>query len=265
MYVDVGGNKTYFYTGSRPFNAELPSIVFIHGAGSDHTVWVLQSRYFAHHGYNALAVDMPGHGRSAGEVRASLAGYGDWIAAFLDALAVSQASMVGHSMGSLIALEVAARHPQRVSKLALIGVSTPMAVTDTLLSAAEENDHGAFDMINIWGHALGQIGGHQAPGMWMMGGAVRLLERSGRGVLHNDLKACNDYQDGVASGGAVACPTLLLVGEEDMMAPPRRAAELAKTIADARVKQIESCGHMLMGERPEEVLDALIEHIVVAA
>ena len=61
MYINVDGNKTYFYSGSRPFDARLPSIVFIHGAGLDHTVWVLQSRYFAHHGFNSLAVDLPGH------------------------------------------------------------------------------------------------------------------------------------------------------------------------------------------------------------
>ena len=259
MYVDVGGNKTYVYTGSRPFDADLPCIVFIHGAGSDHTVWVLQSRYFAHHQFNAIAVDLPGHGRSAGEACETLEAYADWIADLLDALSIARAAMVGHSMGSLVALEVAARHSSRVSKLALIGVSTPMAVTDALLSAAQNNDHSAFDMINIWGHALGHIGGHQAPGMWMMGAAVRLLERSGPGVLYTDLNACNDYLHGVDSGRAVKCPALLILGEQDMMSPPRRAMELAAAIEDAKVHQIEGSGHMLMGERPEQVLDALIE------
>ena len=262
MFVDVDQQKTYIYTGSRGFDPDLPSILFIHGAGLDHTVWVLQSRYFAHHQYNALAVDLPGHGRSSGEVCPTLEAYADWISRFLDALAIEQAVMVGHSMGSLVALEVAARHPDRVSKLALIGTATPMLVADVLLDAAEANDHAAFDMINIWGHTIGQLGGHQAPGMWMMGSAVRLLERSGPGVLHNDLSACNDYHTGAEAGAKVQCPTLMLLGELDMMSPPKRAQELARAIASVTVAEIEGCGHMLMGERPEQVLDSLIEHVM---
>ena len=258
MQIQVDGESTYIYTGSRAFVAEQPSIVFVHGGGLDHTVWVLQSRYFAHHGFNALAMDLPGHGRSTGTPPDSIEGYADWIVRFLDALDIADASVTGHSMGSLVALEAAARHCDRVTCLGLIGTATPMPVADILLDAAEANEHAAFDMINIWGHTIGQIGGHRAPGMWMMGGAVRLLERASPGVLYNDLKACNDYELG-QSGKRVKCRTSLILGELDMMSPPKRAQTIADDIADRHIVIVPECGHMLMAERPDEVLEALVE------
>ena len=258
MQIQVDGENIYIYTGSRDFVPEQPSILFVHGGGLDHTVWVLQSRYFAHHGFNALAVDLPGHGRSTGSCPESVEGYADWAVKVLDALDIDEAAVTGHSMGSLVALETAARHPDRVSCLGLIGTATPMPVVDVLLDAAKANDHSAFDMVNIWGHTIGQIGGHRAPGMWMMGGAVRLLERSPPGVLHNDLKSCDDYELG-ESGKQVRCPTSLILGELDMMSPPKRAQTLADDLAERRIVMVPECGHMLMAERPDEVLEALVE------
>ncbi len=259
MRIEVSRESTYAYTGAREVDPGQPSVVFVHGAGLDHSVWVLQSRYFAHHGRNSLALDLPGHGRSAGQPCRSIEVYADWVIEFLDALSIEQAALVGHSMGSLVALEGAARHPDRVSALGLVGVSVPMPVSDALLAAAGANDHAAIDMINVWGHSLGQLGGHRGPGQWMMGGAVRLLERSRPGVLHNDLRACNDYQHGLAAGENVRCPSVLVIGERDMMSPPKRSFALAGEIRDARTVIVPECGHMLMAERPDEVLDALIE------
>lgn len=257
MIIDVDSAATYVYTGAQSFKEALPSIVFIHGGGCDHTVWVLQSRYFANHHYNALAVDLPGHGRSEGDLCTSIEGYADWIIKMLNELHISQAVVAGHSMGSLVALECAARHPTRVSHLALIGTSTPMPVTDELLNAAGENAVEAFDMINIWGHTLGHIGGHRAPGMWMMGGTVRLLQRSGPGVLHNDLNACNTYKLG-GSAAKVTCPTTLILGELDMMSPPKRAQKLVEDIPNSTVNEVIGSGHMLMAEKPDEVLESLV-------
>lgn len=259
MRTTVDGEPIFTYTGARDFDSAQPSIVFVHGNGLDHTVWVLQSRYFAHHEFNALAIDLPGHGRSGGDALCDISAYADWTARYLDALSIDRAALVGHSMGSLIALETAARHPERVSHLALIGTSSPMPVTDQLLDAAQADDHSAFDMINIWGHAIGHLGGHRAPGMWMMGSAIRLLERSGPGVLHSGLKACNEYQHGLDSAAKVQCPTVLVLGELDMMSPPKRALAVAQSIPNARKVMVPRCGHMLMAERPDEVLEALID------
>jgi len=261
MLLHVEERKTYLYTGSRDFDPDRESIVFVHGAALDHTVWLLQSRYFAHHGRNVLAVDLPGHGRSDGPLIDSIPGMADWVIAVTDALNIPAVTLVGHSMGSLVTLEAAARHPQRATRLALLGSAVPMAVAEPLLSAARDNRHAGLDMINIWGHsAAAQVGGSQTPGMWMTGATLRLLERAGPNVLFNDLNACNEYGQGLASAARVPCPALLLAGRHDIMTPLKTARELAAALSEGRLHTLD-CGHLLMSERPNEVLDALIEFV----
>ena len=262
MIIKVNNHQTYIYTGAKEFVAEQPTIVFVHGNGLDHTVWQLQSRYFAHHGKNVLAVDLPGHGRSEGAPLTNISAMGDWVVDVLDALEIDHAAIVGHSMGSLVALEAAARHPERISKLALVGTAVPMAVSDPLLNAAKENKFDAFDMINLWGHSnFGQMGGNQAPGMWMSAATVRLLARSKPGVLYAGLNACNEYKDGLDSGAKVRCSTLMILGQLDVMTPQRLGRELEKVIPNVQTKVLAKCGHMLMAEKPNQVLNALIEFL----
>ncbi len=262
MEFSVDDKPVFAATGGRPFDPALPSIVFVHGAAMDHTVWALQTRYFAHHGRNVLAIDLPGHGRSAGPALADMGAMADWVIRALDALGIETAKLVGHSMGSLVVLKAAARHSGRVTGLALLGTSVPMQVTDALLSAAEAGNHSAFDMVNLWGHSRdGQVGGNRAPGLWMTGGGLRLLERSGPGVMYAAMKACNDYTDGLVSAKQIACPALLVLGDRDAMTPPKAAQSLAEAIPGSRTVVLKGCGHMMMAEQPDQVLDALISHI----
>ena len=262
MEISVDDTSVSAATGGRIFDPALPTLVFIHGAAMDHTVWALQTRYFAHHGRNVLALDLPGHGHSAGPALAEVADIADWVTRVLDALEIEAAQLVGHSLGSLVALETAARHPERVTALALLGTAVPMPVTDALLSAAESNDHDALDMVNLWGHSRdGQMGGNRAPGLWMTGGGLRLLERSGPGVLHAALSACNAYTHGLASAANVQCPTLLLLGDRDAMTPPKAAKALAEALPNSTMVVLKGCGHMMMAEQPDQVLDALIAHL----
>lgn len=258
MRLTVQSHETFVYTAGRDIDLSLPSVVFIHGAANDHSVWALQSRYFAYHGWNALAVDLPGHGTSRGKPHAAVGAMADWIAALLDELKIERAAIIGHSMGSLAALETAARYPQKISKLVMVGTAVPMAVSDTLLNAALANDHAAFDMVNIWGHtAAAQIGSNPLPGVWMAGDFLRLLEKSKPDVLGNDLKACNDYRDGIAAAAKVSRPTLLLLGKNDMMTSPKMTKELTTAMKDCRVVVLERSGHIPMAEEPDATLEAL--------
>ena len=262
MEFTVDDKAVFAATGGRPFDPAQPTVVFVHGAAMDHTVWALQTRYFAHHGRNVLALDLPGHGRSAGPPFNKMADMADWVIRGLDALKIETAQLVGHSMGSLVVLEAAARHPDRVTGLALLGTSVPMPVTDALLSAAEAGDHSAFDMVTLWGLSRdGQVGGNRAPGLWMTGGGLRLLERSGEGVMFAAMTACNDYTHGLHSAAKVQCPTLLVLGDRDAMTPPKAAKALAAAIPKSETVVLKGCGHMMMAEQPDPVLDALISHL----
>ncbi|MCK5366761.1 MAG: alpha/beta hydrolase [Gammaproteobacteria bacterium] len=259
MNLVVDGHDVYAYTGAKEFQATRDPLVFVHGGGLDHTVWLLQSRYFAHHGRGVMAVDLPAHGKSGGVALASIPDMADWVVRLMDAAGVETATLIGHSLGALVVHETAARHPGRIRCIVTLGISIPMPVTDALLAAAKADKHDAFDMLNIWGHgSRAQVGGNQVPGMWMMGSGVRLLERSAPGVLYADLNACNEYRDGLASSALIACPVHVILGKDDRMSPVKAARPLLESLADGRVTVIEDCGHMLMAEKPGEVLDLLI-------
>ena len=260
LEIRVDGRKVFAATGGRTFDPASPTVVFIHGASMNRTVWSAQARYFAHHGRGVLAPDLPGHGNSEGGLLATVEDVAGWIVRFMDAAGVDRAALVGHSMGSLPVLEAAARHPDRIERIALLGASAPMPVSAALLGAAKADDHAAYDMVTLWGHGKrAQIGGNDAPGLWVTVGGLRLLERGGDGVLHNDMKACDDYAAGLEAAAGVRCPATLILGENDAMTPPRNAKALAESLPGARTIEIEGCGHMMMSEKPNETLDALIE------
>ena len=258
MLLTVEGRRAYAYTGARAFDRAQPTIVFVHGAALDHGVWALQSRYFAHHGRNVLAVDLPGHGRSEGEPLAAVAAIADWLVALLDALAIDSAALVGHSLGSLAVLDATGRHAERVERIALLGPSVPMPVSDALLDAAKRDDHAAFEMINGWSFSAADLlGGNPLPGVWMTGNAMRLMERCRSGGLYTDLVACNTYADGLVAANKARCPALLILGQRDQMTLPRNARALIDALSDKRVVTIPDCGHSMMTEAPDTVLDAL--------
>jgi len=258
MELPVNGSTVYAYTGARPLAATQRTLVFVHGAANDHSVWAWQSRYFAHHGFNVLAVDLPGHGRSGGEALSSVEAIADWIASLLDAAKVERAALAGHSLGSLAALEAAARHSARVERIALLGPAVPMTVSDELQDAAGRNEHLAYELINGWSFSAGrQLGGNAVPGMWMTGNAMRLMERTRPNVLATDLKACHAYANGLAAAAATTCPVLAITGARDIMAPPRNAQALLLALKEPRVVALAHSGHALMAEEPDAVLDAL--------
>ncbi|GGF46139.1 alpha/beta hydrolase [Aliidongia dinghuensis] len=247
-------------TGGRPFDPHLPVIVLVHGAGMDHTVWAYQARALAHRGWSVLAVDLPGHGGSAGPALDSVAAMAGWIWRLLDQLGVARAALAGHSMGSLVALEAAAMGGDRTTGLALLGTVPQMAVHPTMLESARAGDHRVIDMMVGWSFGrqslLGSVG---TPGGYLPAGAERLLERGDRQSLASDLAACATYQDALAAAARVACPTRLILGAEDKMTTPAKAAPLARAIAGSRTIVLPGAGHMMMQEAPGAVTAALTE------
>lgn len=262
MELQIDGEHAYAYTGGKPFNPDLPVVVFVHGAQNDHSVWTLQTRWFAHHGYGVLAIDLPGHHRSAGEPLDTVEAMADWVMRLITAASVTQPVMVvGHSMGSLIALECAHRHPDRVRAIALVGCAYPMKVSDALLAASQYRVPDAIDMVTQWSHSsLANKPSFPGPGFWMQGVGQRLMERvaarNPAPVFHRDLAACNAYAGGDSAAAAVQCPVQFILGKRDMMTPRRAGEALAQRMPQAKVVVLD-CGHAVMGEAPDATLDTL--------
>jgi len=260
MKIQVRGTATFIYTGADEITSGKQTVVFVHGASLDHTVWTLPARYFVRHGYNVVSVDLPGHGLSGGSPLPKIEQYADWLIELLDALKIKQAAIVGHSMGSLIALDCAGRYTDRVRALALVGTAVPMPVTEQLLNSALENNHAAIEILTQWGHSpQAHFGGNETPGMWMIAGLMRLFERGAKGVLYNDLNACNIYTGGEQAAQNVRCPTRFILGENDMLTPVRAARNLAEKILHAQVDVLQQAGHTIMSEKPNSLLNSLIK------
>jgi pimeloyl-ACP methyl ester carboxylesterase len=258
MNLTVDGKVAYAYTANHAIDPAKRTVAFVHGAGLDHSWFGLQSRYFGYHGWNVLALDLPGHGHSAGPAYDNVPAMADWVIRALDAVRIPKASVVGHSLGTLVAVEAAARHPQRVERIALIATGYPMSVSDAFLDAAKRNEYTAFDMHTIWGHAPQvPFGGNPNPGMWMYGDTQARLERLAPGVLYAGLKASNDYR----FSGTVKCPALFILGKRDMMTPVRAAKALQDAIPGAKTVVVDYSGHSLMAEAPDATLDALIDFL----
>ena len=266
MEFIVNGGKTYCYTGGKPFEAAKPTVVFIHGVLNDHSVWGLQTRWFANQGFNVLAPDLPGHGRSEGEPPASVEAGAKFVLDLLDAAGVKSAALVGHSFGSLIAVETAGSQAQRVTHLAMIGTASPMKVSPALLDASLNHPMKAIDMVNIFSHSmLAPPPSALGPGTWLYGNSKALMKRvlasnPRVNVFHTGFKACDGYRGGEAAMANVTCPVLFILGKDDMMTMPRMARPLIDKAARGNVVLLK-CGHQHMAEAPDGVLFALRDFI----
>jgi pimeloyl-ACP methyl ester carboxylesterase len=268
MIFEVQGRAVYGATGGQPFGntsdaGARRAVLFLHGAGMDHSVWTSPARYVAHHGGSALAVDLPGHGGSAPPALDGIGAMADWAWHALDALAVGPAWVVGHSMGALIGLEMARSQPDRISGLMLVGFSPLMPVHPDLLSAALRNEPAAAELIASWAFGTaGQIGGNPAPGVAMLPLGLRLLQRAPSGVLHADLAACDGYRGAADAAASLRCPVLLLQGSADRMAQPRAAAAYVAQLPNSEQRLLEGVGHMVMAEAPGAMIDALRDFVL---
>ncbi len=261
MQLNVQDHTACAYTGGKLFDATLPCVVFIHGALHDHSVWTLLARWFAHHGHAVLAIDQPGHQRSAGPVLPDVEALADWVLALLDAAGVERAALVGHSMGSLIALEAAARAPTRITHLAMLGTAYPMKVSAALLDMARDEPLKAIDMTNAFSHStFAAKPSFPGPGSWLHGGNRALMRRvqaaqADVNLFHHDFSVCDRYAGGMQAAALVRCPVSLIVGEHDQMTNPKLTRDMAAALK-AQVHRLPT-GHAMMSEAPDAVLALL--------
>ena len=261
MILTVQGKAAYAYTGGKPFDPALPCVVLVHGALNDHTVFTLLARWLAHHGHSVLAVDLPGHVRSAGPALTSIEAMADWLLALMSAAGVPQAALAGHSMGSLVALEAAARAPERATRLVMLGSCVPMPVPQALLELSLTDTAAAIDRVVSFSiSTLASKPGYPGPGVWLHGGhralAHQVLAAQGdTRLFHTDFSACNNYTGGLEAAARVRCAATLVLGQADQMTLPRGAQDIAQRLK-ATVHTV-SAGHQLMAEAPDAVLAAV--------
>lgn len=262
MYFEVNGRQVFASTGGKPLDREKPVVVFLHGAGGDHTVWSLQSRFFAFRGYAVLAPDLPGHTNSAGPPLDSIESMADWLNEVFDMLGWQEVSLVTHSMGCLVGLELGSRFPDRLRSLSLIasGLATP--VNDVLLGAAKDDPEAAIAMMTSWGFgAAGHYSRGPVPGNAMLASGQKIMRGNSPEALHADLKACNDYANGPRAAPMIAAPVQVIVADSDRMAPGKATDALIAHLADPEVAVIDDCGHMIPQEAPNRCRQLLRDFI----
>lgn len=259
MEIVVQGRRVRATTGGRSVDPDRPLLVLLHGAAMDRTIWALIARALAHRGFSLLAPDLPGHGGSEGPAPTTVEDHATWVGALIETAGFATAHVAGHSMGSLAALHLAATSPELVASLTLLGTAATMPVHPDLQEAADRGDHLAVELIAAWSFGRqAQLGRHPTPGLTFADAAIRLMERTDPAVIAADLRAASGYAGAVASAAEVRCPTLLVLGEADRMTPARAADPLVDTLKDVTRVLLPDAGHMMMIERPHEVIDAMV-------
>ena len=263
MKLKVKGKNAYFTTSGRDIDKNQPTIVFVHGSGLTHVSWVLQTRYFAFHGYSILAIDLPGHGYSEGPALESIEEQGKWISDVIDSVEMKEASLVGHSQGCLIVLECASQFPEKVKSIGLMGGAGAIPMNPELLDLAEKGDPKAVDLMMDWAHGpAGHFGGHPVPGLHHMnlGGSI-VVNGSVKNALGVDFRACDNYKNGFEAAKKIKCPAINILVDRDRMCPVKAGKKLAENIENSEVEIIENCGHMILLEEAGKSLEILKKFI----
>ena len=280
MIVELDGVPVFVGNGSGRWDGDRPVLLLVHGAGMDRTVWVLIARWFARHGFDVVAPDLPGHGRSGGAPPGSVTEQADWLWRLIErlrdpeaatgpageaeeasgraALSAAPIFCAGHSMGALACVAMAGARPDAVARLLLLGAGYPMTVGPALLDAAAANARAAIDMITVFGHAhASRLGRNTVAGISVVNSAAALLANAAAGVLHADLAACHAY-DGAEAAAERFGPgrTDIIAGGEDRMTPRRGSRRLAELFAGG-IDTLDDCGHMMMAEQPQATLEAM--------
>lgn len=260
MYLTLNNEQTYVATGGKELDTTLPTVVFLAGSALDHRTWALQTRWFAFHGYSVVAPDFPGHSLSQGEPLSSIEAMADWLWQLLDELGVEKCSLVGHSQGGLVGMEAAARQPERVASLSMIGSAAAIPVNEQLLGMAETNQPAAVDAMLMWGFGESyQFGRSAVPGQAPIGVGHRIMCAN---PLHTDLNACQQYTNGEHAAQQVTAPVQLILAQKDKMTPLKMGRKLAELFPNIQSQvELAGMGHMVPMEAPERCLAELQKFI----
>lgn len=265
MRLEVEGVDCHVATGGRTHAPGRPWVVFLHGAGSSHLAWALQTRALAYDGWNVLAPDLPGHFLSSGAPIADIGGQAQFVLSLLRSLGATRVVLVGHSMGGLIALEMARIDPEAVAAIAFVATAAAIPVNDWLINCAATDEELAFSSMTSWAHgAKSHLNDNTWPGAAHIGFGIDSMRLNATGSLAIDLKACAAYRGGAEAAANLGCPTLCVFARADRMTPLRQGLKLAELLPNNETIIVEDCGHTIPTEAPR-VLNAALRRFLPRA
>ena len=238
------------------FDKEKPTILLMHGSGLTHIVWSFHEQFYSMQGFNVLSVDLPGHGNSEGSSLKSIEEISDWIKSLMEKLNIKKIIIIGHSQGSLVGIDFAARYPELISRLVLVAGSYKMPVNQDLINYAEAGDEKAVLLMMKWGYE-----GSKA---FIGGNPIKKIINSSRDIreiLAVDLNACNNYKGGKESLEKINCQTLCIFGDLDKMVPLEVGNKMTLMIKNSEKKIISNCGHMIIFEKAFEMRNLVKEFL----
>ncbi len=226
-----------------------PALLFVHGAGGDHTLWGQQLRDLSKK-FSVAALDLNGHGRSPARAGDGIQTYAQDVLAVLEAIAVPTV-VVGHSMGGAVAITVALQHPRNLVGLGLVGTGAKLKVHPQILELCQTDFERAVELVVAWAFA-------EDVDPALKDRARDAMRRNGQGALYRDFLSCSTF-DVMSRLSEISLPTIVICGREDKLTPVKYSEYLQNNIPTAQLCVIERAGHMVMLEQPEAVTNALKE------
>ena len=256
MIFEVEKKKVFSSDVGRSFDKSKDTIILLHGSGQSHVVWSLTDQYLSDQGYNVFTLDLPGHGNSEGESLNSIEEMAEWLEKVVTKIGINNLSILGHSQGCLIALEYINKFPNKVKKLIFVGGSYKIPVNKSLIDLAHSGDMESLNLMMKWGYGYSKqfIGGNPLQ-------KILNSPREVREVLAVDLKACNNYKNGLNAVKKIKCPTFFIFGELDKMIKLDKGKEFSSLIHGSKTHIIKDCGHMIILENPFEMREKIAEFL----
>ncbi len=253
----IDNNKVFSLDTGADFDKDKHSIVLLHGSGQSHVVWSLTTQYLTDQNFNVFALDFPGHGNSDGESLKSIEDMAMWLDKFINEVGIKEVTLIGHSQGCLVALEYTSRYPDKVKNIIFVAGSYEIPVNKSLIDLANSGDMESLNLMMKWGYGNSKqfIGGN--PLQKILNSSREVIE-----VLSVDLKACNNYKNGLNAVKKIKCSTFFIFGESDKMIKLEKGKKFSDLMPGSKIHVIKDCGHMIILERAFEMREKIIEFLI---
>jgi len=251
-YFNTVSGKIACWTGNSGEGDREISLLFIHGSGSNHSMWSHQYAKLRKR-YNIFALDLPGHGRSSGSGENKVENYARAVKDLLNELKLARPVIIGHSLGAAIALQMSLLYPQEIAGIVPVGGGITMPVNPLVFAGLKTNPAETIDLICKFSLAKENREKLLAP-------LQKSLAQANIEVLQGDLAAC-DVLDLTAEIAKINIPVFVICGDNDKMTPPGLSEELQARVAGAKLCLIAGAGHMPMLEKPDTFNGELIKFV----